>query len=78
MCKKLYNWNRATCICMNGKYLRSIIDNSVIMCDEIISTVRNVSTTVTSNLSIDFKTDSYILYIILLLTILLLEIGIIC
>ena len=78
MCKKLYNWNRATCICMNGKYLRSIIDNSVIMCDEIISTVRNVPTTVTSNLSIDFKTDSYILYIILLLTILLLEIGIIC
>ena len=78
MCKKLYNWNRATCICMNGKYLRSIIDNSVIMCDEIISTVRNVSRTVTSNLSIDCKTESYILYIVLLLTILLLEIGIIC
>ena len=78
MCKKLYNWNRATCICMNGKCLRSIIGNSVIMCDEIISTVCNVSTTVTSNLSIDFKTDSYILYIVLLLTILLLEISIIC
>ena len=78
MCKKLYNWNRTTCICMNGKYLRSIIDNSVIMCDEIINTVRNVSTTVTSNLSTDFKTDSYTLHIVLLLTILLLEISIIC
>ena len=76
--QKLYNWNRATCICMNGKYLRSIIDKSVIMCDEIINTVRNVSTTVTTNLSTDFKTDSYTLHIVLLLTILLLEIGIIC
>ena len=29
-------WNPATCSCKNGKYLASITDNSVIMCDEII------------------------------------------
>ena len=34
--KKDYIWNPATCSCKNGKYLASIIDNSVIMCDEII------------------------------------------
>ena len=29
-------WNPATCSCGNGKYLASIMDNSMIMCDEII------------------------------------------
>ena len=29
-------WNRATCSCKNGKYLASVIDNSVITCDGII------------------------------------------
>ena len=33
---KIYVWNLATCSCENGKYLASIVDNSVIMCDEII------------------------------------------
>ena len=28
--------NSVTCSCKNGKYLASIIDNSVTMCDEII------------------------------------------
>ena len=74
MCKKIYSWNRA--ICKNGKYLRSIIDNSVIMCDEI-NIVGNVSTTVTSNMPTNFKMDYYILHMVLLLTMLLLEIGII-
>ena len=34
--KKDYIWNPATCSCKNGKYLGSIIDDSVITCDEII------------------------------------------
>ena len=34
--RKNYIWNPATCSCKNGKYLASIIDNSVIKCDEII------------------------------------------
>ena len=29
-------WNPAVCICKNGKPLASIIDNSAIICDEII------------------------------------------
>ena len=33
--KRLY-LNPATCSCENGKYLASIIDHSVIRCDEII------------------------------------------
>ena len=33
---KNYNWNPATCCCKNGNDLTSIIDDSVITCDEII------------------------------------------
>ena len=36
--EKDYIWNPAICSCENGKYLASIIDDdSVIMCDEIIT-----------------------------------------
>ena len=35
-CEKDYIWNPATCSSENFKYLASIIDNSVITCDEII------------------------------------------
>ena len=34
--EKDYVWNPATCSCENGKYLASILDDSVIICDEII------------------------------------------
>ena len=37
MWKNIYIWNPAACCCENGKYLASIIDNSVITCDEIIN-----------------------------------------
>ena len=33
ICAKV--WNLATCCCKNGKYLASIIDDSIIKCDEI-------------------------------------------
>ena len=36
ICEKHYIWNPATCSTENGKYLTSIIENSVITCDEII------------------------------------------
>ena len=36
ICEKDYIWNPATCSCKNGKYLSSIIDDSVILCCEII------------------------------------------
>ena len=36
ICEKDYVWNPATCNCENGKYLASIMDNSAIICDEVI------------------------------------------
>ena len=36
ICEKYYIWNPATCNCKIGKYFASIIDDSVIKCDEII------------------------------------------
>ena len=38
MCKRDYICNPNTCSCENGKYLATIIDGSVIMCDEITET----------------------------------------
>ena len=34
--EKYYVWNPSVCSCKNGKYLPSIINDSVIACDEII------------------------------------------
>ena len=56
MCaKKIYFWNLATCSCENGKYVGSIIDDSVIMCDEIIKEAKNVPTKIvtTNNISVN-------------------------
>ena len=36
ICEKDYVWNPATCNCENGKYLASIMDDSAIMCDEVV------------------------------------------
>ena len=38
ICEKGYIWSLATCSCGNDKCLGSIIDDSVITCDEIINT----------------------------------------
>ena len=34
--KKIMIMNRATCNCENGKYLTSMMDDSGIICDEVI------------------------------------------
>ena len=39
ICEKVYIWNASTSICENGKYLASIMDDSVITCDEVIGEV---------------------------------------
>ena len=44
-----YVWNRTTCSCENGKYLASIMDDSVIMCDEIIESYNEGTKTVITN-----------------------------
>ena len=42
MLKRLF-WNHATGCCKNGKNLASLIDDSVIMCDEIIEQKKAVA-----------------------------------
>ena len=37
MCKNDYSWNPSTCIYENGKYLKSNVDDSVMVCDNIIN-----------------------------------------
>ena len=38
-----YIWNPATCSCKNGKYLASIIDDSVITCDQMIEETKTIT-----------------------------------
>ena len=44
VCEKNYIWSPATCSCENIKYVGSIIDNSVITCDEIIEMTKTITT----------------------------------
>ena len=78
-CYENYSWNPTTCICENGKYLRSIADDLVITCDETINATDSVSTNVTSNVSTNFcKITCYILHTVFLVVILVLRIVVVC
>ena len=35
LCEKEYAWSPSKCACENGKYLASIMDYSMIICDEV-------------------------------------------
>ena len=73
ICQKDYIWNPATCSCENGKYLASIIDNSVITCDEIIDAkTKTVTTNFNEKNAICKTTSFYILLDFVLITIALL------
>lgn len=50
-CKKDYSLNHSTCICDYSNYLKSIVDDVVIVCDYVISVRRIVSTDVTNTRS---------------------------
>ena len=63
--KKEYIWNPATYSCKNGKYLGSIIDDSVITCDEIIKTTKISSTETFSSRAFPTKEISTNFYILL-------------
>ena len=88
-CKEYYSWNPSTFICENSKCLKSIADNSVTKCDEIIIVMDIVSTkktntittkktnTIAANVT-STASDCYILHTVLLVIILLLIITIIC
>ena len=51
ICEKDYIWNPATCSCENGKYLASIIDDSVSTYDGIIEKKVPTNVNEKSNLS---------------------------
>ena len=51
ICEKDYIWNPASCSCKNGRYLANIMDDSVIMCDEIVELYDEEAKTVSTNLN---------------------------
>ena len=52
---KIYIWNPATCSCKNGKYLKSIIVDSVITCDEITDAEVKLYNEETETVEINFN-----------------------
>ena len=58
VCENNYIWDPATCSFENDKHLKSIIDNSVIMCDEIIEKTKNTSIKTILTKSISMKINS--------------------
>ena len=83
VCEKDYVWNPATCNCENGKYLASIMDDSTIICDEVIESYDEKIKTIPTNFNekkVTCKTQSfYILLAFLLITIaLLIAVSIYC
>ena len=62
-------WNPASYTCENGKYLVSITDDSVIMCDEIIEETKTVPTNFNENKSVCKTQNFYIFFAFLLITI---------
>ena len=76
ICEKDYVWNPATCNCENGKYLASIMDDSTIICDEVIESFDEEIKTIPTNFNkenVTCKMQSfYILLSFLLITITLL------
>ena len=92
MCKNDYSWSPSTCICENGKYVKSTVVESVIMCNEIINVTNDIPTNVTNTLltnvtstvsinsddkKVRYKMHCYIFHTILLGMILLLTTAII-
>ena len=71
-----YVWNPATCNCENGKYLASVMDDSTIICDEVIGSYDEKIKTISTNFNeknLTYKTQNfYILFVFLLITIALL------
>ena len=49
--KKDYRWNPSTSICENNRYLESAVDDSVIVCNEIISVTSSLSINMANTLS---------------------------
>ena len=80
MCaKKDCTWNSSTCTYENGEYLRIIIGDSVITCNEIIKKAKTIPTNFTENKVTWKRGYFYILLTFLLTTIsLLIAVSIYC
>ena len=70
-CEKDYVWNPSKCICENGKYLASIMDDSTIICDEVIKSYEEKISTIPTSFNEKKVTckmqDFYVLCVFLLL-----------
>ena len=51
VCEKEYVWNPSTCICENGRYSASVMDESVITCEEVIESYVEEVKTIPTNLN---------------------------
>ena len=71
LCEKTYIWNPATCNSKNGKYVGSIIDHSVVTCDDFIEETKlfRQSNSTKVILTKCTSTNSYILLAFLLIAI---------
>ena len=73
MCaKNIYIRNPRTCTCENVRYLESIIDDSVVTCDEIIDALRSELINFNDQKATCKMKNFYILLTVLLIIILLL------
>ena len=72
MCETDYVWNPPTCSCENGKCLASIIDVSLIKCNQLIEEIKTVPTNFNGKKVAYESKNIYILLAFLLITIVLL------
>ena len=80
VCEKDYVWNPSKCICENGKYLASIIDDSAIICDEVIMSyeekIKNIFTNFNEK-KVTWKTQNITSLFLITIT-LLISVSIYC
>ena len=80
--KKNCIWNPVTCSYKNGKYVRSIIEDSAVVCGEIIEETKTVPTKSTSTKIVLTKCTSTnlhtLLAFLLIITALLIAVSIYC
>ena len=74
--EKDYISNPATCSCKNGKYLESIINNSVIISDEIIDAKE--TSTISKSYNLWKKVSTFYLPFLLITVALLITVSIYC
>ena len=79
ICERDYIWNPARCSCKNGKFLASIIDDSVITCNEIKEEIKTVITNFNeTNAIFKTKTILYFTCFFIYCIILLIAVSIYC